>query len=102
MHAWPEVYLPNGGWRGFDPTHGSAVTDEHVAVAAAADPPDATPIDGSFFGNVKSEITAEIEILFRGEFARPGQTDWAVLCSMKGVSTILVSGTAVRGSGLTP
>lgn len=25
-----------------------------------------------------------------GEFAKPGQTDWAVLCSIKGVSTILV------------
>jgi hypothetical protein len=26
----------------------------------------------------------------RGQFAKPGQTDWAVLCSVKGVSTILV------------
>jgi hypothetical protein len=26
----------------------------------------------------------------RGEFQRAGQTDWAVLCSIKGVSTILV------------
>ncbi len=28
--------------------------------------------------------------LMKGEFAKPGQTDWAVLCSVKGVSTILV------------
>ena len=28
--------------------------------------------------------------VIRGEFAKPGQTDWAVLCSIKGVSTILV------------
>lgn len=28
--------------------------------------------------------------VIRGQFARPGQTDWAVLCSVKGVSTILV------------
>jgi hypothetical protein len=26
----------------------------------------------------------------QGEFAEPGQTDWAVLCSVRGVSTILV------------
>src|SRR5216684_2379922 len=26
----------------------------------------------------------------KGEFAKPGQKDWAVLCSVKGVSTILV------------
>jgi hypothetical protein len=28
--------------------------------------------------------------VIKGEFAKPGQTDWAVLCSIKGVSTILV------------
>jgi hypothetical protein len=28
--------------------------------------------------------------VIRGEFAKPGQTDWAVLCSIKRVSSILV------------
>lgn len=28
--------------------------------------------------------------VIKAEFAKPGQTDWAVLCSVKGVSTILV------------
>ena len=28
--------------------------------------------------------------VIRGEFAKSGQTDWAALCSVKGVSTILV------------
>jgi hypothetical protein len=28
--------------------------------------------------------------VIKGEFARPGQTDWAVLCSVNGLSTILV------------
>jgi hypothetical protein len=28
--------------------------------------------------------------IISGAFAKPGQTDWAVLCSLKGVSTILV------------
>jgi len=28
--------------------------------------------------------------VIQGEFAKPGETDWAVLCSVKGVSTILV------------
>ena len=28
--------------------------------------------------------------VIKGEFAKPGQMDWAVLCSVKGISTILV------------
>src|SRR5947208_17097962 len=34
--------------------------------------------------------TKKANNVIKGEFARPGQTDWAVLCSVKGVSTILV------------
>ena len=50
LHAWPEVYLPGGGWRGFDPTHGTPVADAHVTIAAAAHPRDTMPVTGSFYG----------------------------------------------------
>lgn len=51
LHAWFETWLPGGGWRGYDPTHGLAVADRHVALAAAPDPEGAAPVVGAFRGD---------------------------------------------------
>jgi transglutaminase-like putative cysteine protease/predicted glutamine amidotransferase len=48
-HAWAEVYLPYVGWRGFDPTNGCAVTQDHVRVACGRNYRDATPTSGTIF-----------------------------------------------------
>lgn len=50
LHAWAEVYMPGGGWRGYDPSLGLAVADRHIALAAAAVPALAAPVSGSFRG----------------------------------------------------
>jgi transglutaminase-like putative cysteine protease len=46
-HAWLEVMLPEG-WFGFDPTHGTRVTDHHVRLAVGRDYADVPPLRGVY------------------------------------------------------
>lgn len=62
MHAWAEVYIPGGGWRGFDPSRGLAVGTSHVAVAAAADPAMAAPTSGTYRGAARSGMEFQIQM----------------------------------------
>jgi transglutaminase-like putative cysteine protease len=64
LHAWPEVFLPGLGWRGFDPTHGLAVTDGHVALCAAPNQAATMPVDGGFYA---SGVTSTLEYKARIE-----------------------------------
>jgi transglutaminase-like putative cysteine protease len=61
-HAWSEVYLPAGGWRGFDSTSGRHVGGEHVAVAVHRHPQAIPPISGAYLGPEKPRPVMHVEV----------------------------------------
>lgn len=63
LHAWAEVFIPGGGWLGYDPTLGLAVGDKHISLASSSLPANTYPISGNFRGTgVDSELKYKIEI----------------------------------------
>ena len=55
-HAWAEVYLPGGGWKGFDPTIGDIVGTDHIPVAVSRLAEAVPPIAGSYAGLAESKL----------------------------------------------
>ncbi|MCC6213390.1 MAG: class II glutamine amidotransferase [Polyangiaceae bacterium] len=70
-HAWVQLYLPEHGWSGFDPTNGILTQTEHVRVAVGRNYVDATPTSGTLYvggGPETLEVDVKIELLDeRGE-----------------------------------
>jgi transglutaminase-like putative cysteine protease/predicted glutamine amidotransferase len=63
-HAWAQVYLPEVGWRGFDPTNGVLTQTDHVRVAVGRNYRDATPTSGTIYvggGGERLEVAVRVE-----------------------------------------
>lgn len=48
-HAWVELYIPQVGWHGFDPTNGIQAGADHIRVACGRNYVDATPTSGTIY-----------------------------------------------------
>ena len=62
LHAWVEVYLPGAGWRGFDPSAGSEVSENYVVLATSSTP----------------DLTAAVSGTFSGPPATSSELDWSI------------------------
>jgi transglutaminase-like putative cysteine protease/predicted glutamine amidotransferase len=68
-HAWVQLYLPQVGWKGFDPTNGKLTQTEHVRVAVGRNRLDATPTSGTIFvggGGETMSVDVRVEPHVRG------------------------------------
>jgi transglutaminase-like putative cysteine protease len=67
-HAWVQVYLPEVGWRGLDPTNGIATRTGHVRVAVGRNYVDATPTSGTIYlGGGRESLAVEVRVEPDGE-----------------------------------
>ena len=64
MHAWVEIYIPNLGWVGFDPTNNLLVKHNHVKVVHGRDYEDCAPSKQFLFSLGDKKIEHVVEVTY--------------------------------------
>lgn len=72
-HAWAEIYLPDRGWTGFDPSIGKRVGPSHIAVGVSHHPRGVMPVSGGFNGPPNVGTSLKVNITTR-RLPPPGTT----------------------------
>ena len=60
-HAWAEVWLPDTGWIGIDPTNKCIAGERHVRVATGSNFSDCTPVKGTYKGERKHTLQVTVK-----------------------------------------
>ena len=61
-HAWLEVWLPEIGWIGFDPTNNLIAGNRHIRVNVSNDYAGASPSRGVFKGMADTELEVRVQV----------------------------------------
>lgn len=62
MHAWAELYIPEIGWTGFDPTNNLLANYNHIKVAHGKDYTDCPPLKGVVYSTGRNFTTYTVEV----------------------------------------
>jgi transglutaminase-like putative cysteine protease len=61
-HAWVQIYVPDIGWKGFDPTNGTLPQTDHVRVAVGRHYRDTAPTSGVVYGGAGEWMGIDVEL----------------------------------------
>jgi len=62
-HAWLQLYIPDVGWRGFDPTNGILAGTNHIRVAYGRHYRDVTPTSGTLYSSAQESMSISVQVL---------------------------------------
>jgi transglutaminase-like putative cysteine protease len=63
-HAWMDVFLPDAGWIGVDPTNDQLVSDRYVTTAWGRDYGDVPPLKGVIYTEgSKNELRVQVDVV---------------------------------------
>lgn len=63
-HAWTEVYFPQLGWRGFDPTTGKRCDFRHIVTGTSHHPRGVMPVTGRYSGAPGAFMSMNVAVEF--------------------------------------
>jgi transglutaminase-like putative cysteine protease len=61
-HAWIELFIPNVGWKGFDPTNGVLPNTDHIRLAWGRHYGDTPPVSGTIYSKATETMTLDVEV----------------------------------------
>jgi transglutaminase-like putative cysteine protease len=71
-HAWVEAYLPELGWRGYDPSAGGPTTASHIVTGVSHHPRGVMPVSGSFLPSLAGAVALGLSAsVFTERLERP-------------------------------
>ena len=73
-HAWVELYIPNAGWKGFDPTNGILPNLDHVRVAVGRNYRDTAPLAGTLYSPAAESMCVHVHVAELPEPAKSNES----------------------------
>jgi len=61
-HAWVEIFLPESGWIGLDPTNNTFADARFIKVAVGRDYDDVAPVKGQYQGTSSCRMEVDVEV----------------------------------------